>query len=99
MTNSESPASPVWPVAQPHAIHPHATAINADDAIAAIDSGAAAGFLVDYRPGDDPFFYLALANRPPTDIPGKPTRLWGLIGINQPGTDAAGTDINTDGER
>jgi len=91
----------VWRLPQPHvvniggrelvigdvyAIHPHATVVNADAAIAALDTGTATGFQVDYRAGEDPYFYLALANRPPTEIPGKPTRLWGLIGINQPGT-------------
>ncbi len=43
-----------------------------------------------YRPGDDPFFFLALANRPATDIPGKQVRLWGLIDIDQPGVDSRG---------
>lgn len=97
----QAPRFAVWPVAEPHTvtiggrrlvigdvyvIHPRATAVNADAAIAALDAGCAAGFQVHYRPGEDPFFYLTLANRPRTDIPGKPTRLWGLIDINQPGT-------------
>jgi hypothetical protein len=72
-----------------YAIHPRATAVNAEEAIAALDGGTSEGFQVRYRPGDDPYFYLALANRPATDIPGKQVRLWGLIGINQPGIDPA----------
>jgi hypothetical protein len=72
-----------------YAIHPRATAINAPEAIAALDAGTAEGFHVRYRPGDDPFFYLTLANQPATDIPGKHVRLWGLIGIDQPGIESA----------
>jgi hypothetical protein len=44
---------------------PGVAAINADEAIAALDAGTAAGFHVNYRPGGDPYFYLALANRSP----------------------------------
>jgi hypothetical protein len=72
-----------------YAIHPRATATNAEEALAALDAGTAEGFHVRYRPGEDPFFYLALANRPATDVPGKRVRLWGLIGIDQPGVDSA----------
>jgi hypothetical protein len=41
---------------------PSVAAINADEAIAALDAGTAAGFHFNYRPGGDPYFYLALAN-------------------------------------
>jgi hypothetical protein len=52
---------------------PSVAAINADEAIAALDAGTAAGFHVNYRRGGDPYFDLALANRSPADIPVNPS--------------------------
>jgi hypothetical protein len=48
---------------------PSLAAINADEAIALLDARTAAGFHVNYRPGGEPYFYLAVASRSPADIP------------------------------
>jgi hypothetical protein len=52
---------------------PSVAAINADEAIAALDAGTAAGLHLNYRPGGDPYFYLALANRSPAGFPVNPS--------------------------
>jgi hypothetical protein len=52
---------------------PSLAAINADEAIAALDARTAAGFHVNYRPGGEPYFYLAVASRSPADIPVNPS--------------------------
>lgn len=68
-----------------YAAHPQATAINGDEAIAALDSGQGEGFEVRFRPGDDPYFYLTLANQPPKEISQRYLALWSLHGVDQPG--------------
>ncbi|MCV7384401.1 hypothetical protein [Mycolicibacter longobardus] len=89
----------VWPVG-PHTVevagrelvigdvcwvHPQATAINGNEAVAALDSGQAEGFEVRFRPGDDPYFYLTLANRSREEISQRYLALWSLHGVDQPG--------------
>ncbi|WP_198966099.1 hypothetical protein [Mycobacterium shottsii] len=68
-----------------YAVHPAATAINVDAALAALDAGQANGFSVDFRPGDDPYFYLTLADVPRQEIAGRYLAQWTLTGIQQPG--------------
>lgn len=72
---------PVW------VTHPHATAKNGDAAIEALDAGNADKFPVDFRPGDDHYFLLALADRPFKDHLGKPISLWSVIDVEQPDAD------------
>lgn len=57
-------------------MHAKATAVNADEAIAAMDSGQGKGFRVHYRPGDDPYFYLTLATCPPAEVKNRWVALW-----------------------
>ena len=93
------PQSIVWP-AGPHtvaiagreltigdvyALHTQATAINGDEAIAALDAANAEGFEVHFRPGDDPYFYLTLANGTPEQVLTRHLAQWTLYGIDQPG--------------
>ena len=68
-----------------YAVHPAATAINADEAIAALDAGAAQGFQVHFRPGDDPYFYLTLADVSPDEAVRRSLAQWTLYGVDQPG--------------
>ncbi len=93
------PQSIVWPagpyaveiagreltIGDVYAVHPQATAINGHEAIAALDAGHAEGFQVHFRPGDDPYFYLTLANEPPEKIPSRYLAQWTLPGVDQPG--------------
>ena len=67
-----------------YVIHPRATAVNGDEAL---DAGTADNFAVKLVPGDDHFFFLALANKPVTDYVNAPTTLWSLINIEQPDVD------------
>jgi len=67
--------------------HPKATAINGDDAIKALDAGTAEDFAVDFRPGDDQFFLLALADKPFENYIGEQLSLWSLVDVEQPDTD------------
>lgn len=68
-----------------YAVHPAATAINADEAIAALDAGEAQDFEVHFRPGDDPYFYLTLADAPPREVMRRSLAQWTLCGVDQPG--------------
>lgn len=68
-----------------YAVHPQATAINGEKAIAALDAGEAQGFHVHFRPGDDPFFYLTLADVPPDKVHTRLLAQWTLHGVDQPG--------------
>ena len=93
------PQSIVWPagpyaveiaghelaIGDVYAVHPQATAINGDEAIAALDAGDAEGFEVHFRPGEDPYFYLTLANAPPEEIMRRNLAQWTLSGVDQPG--------------
>ncbi|KQH80023.1 hypothetical protein AO501_33920 [Mycobacterium gordonae] len=74
-----------------YAVHTAATAINAEEAIEALEAGRGKGFRVTYRPGDDPFFYVALADGPVSELGGKKIALWSLVGIDQPGVAANDT--------
>lgn len=66
-------------------VHPAATAINADEAIAALDAGQAEGFEVLFRPGDEPYFYLTLADVQEDEVLRRSLAQWTLTGIEQPG--------------
>jgi len=68
-----------------YALHTQATAINGDEAIAALDAGNAKGFEVHFRPGDDPYFYLTLANESPDQVVRRHLAQWTLWGVDQPG--------------
>lgn len=93
------PQSIVWP-AGPHrvtlgdreltigdvyAVHPAATAVNVDEALAALEAGEADGFEVELRPGDDPYFNLTLANAPSAEVMRRSLAQWTLWGIDQTG--------------
>lgn len=67
--------------------HPQAAAINGDAAIEALDAGTADRFAVDFRPGEDHFFLLALADRAFKDHVGQPVSLWSVIDVEQPDAD------------
>lgn len=79
--------------------HPHATVINGAEAVEMLDSGRAEDFRLELRPGDDPFFYLAMPSRM-----GEPTppstewleALWGLPGITQPGENSHSPQVDDD---
>ena len=77
-------ANKTLPIGQVYAVHPKATATNGEEAIAALDAGTATKFPVTFVPGDDHFFFVALANQPIEDYLGKRVTLWGLIDIEQP---------------
>lgn len=84
-----------------YVLHPSATAINADEAVAALDTGEAGGFQVHFRPGDDPYFYLTLADAPPDEVVRRAVSEWTLYGVDQPGvsdadSDAAGGHLGVD---
>ena len=93
------PKSIVWPagpyavpiagreltIGDVYAVHPRATAINADEAIAALDAGEAQEFHVHFAPGDDPYFYLTLADVPPDKVFRRSMAQWTLYGVDQPG--------------
>jgi hypothetical protein len=93
------PRSIVWPagpyavtiggreliIGDVYAVHPAATAINADEAIAALDAGEVEGFEVDFRPGNDPFFYLTFADIPAREVMRRSLAQWTLSGVDQPG--------------
>ncbi|WP_304116024.1 hypothetical protein [Mycolicibacterium bacteremicum] len=95
----QEPQSIVWPAGQytlrlagrelsigdVYALHTQATAVNGDEAIAALDSGSAEGFEVHFRPGDDPYFYLTLANESPAQVLRRQLAQWTLWGVEQPG--------------
>ncbi|MFX1760357.1 hypothetical protein [Rhodococcus sp. As11] len=68
------------------AFHPHAVALNSEEALAALDAGEAKGFKVRFRPGDDPYFYLFKPDRI-RDRQAPELALWSLPGIDQPGVD------------
>jgi hypothetical protein len=38
-----------------------------------------------FRPGDDPYFYLTLADVPPDEAVRRSLSEWSLYGVNQPG--------------
>jgi hypothetical protein len=93
------PQSIVWPagpyaveiagreltIGDVYALHTQATAINGNEAIAALDAANAEGFEVHFRPGDDPYFYLTLANEPPEQVLSRHLAQWTLWGVDQPG--------------
>ncbi|MDM3974745.1 hypothetical protein QRB36_11255 [Mycobacterium marseillense] len=93
------PKSIVWPagpyaveiagreltIGDVYALHTQSIALNGDEAIAALDAGNAEGFEVHFRPGDDPYFYLTLANEPPGDVLRRHLAQWTLWGVDQPG--------------
>lgn len=87
-------AGRVLTIGDVYVVHPEATAINGEEAIAALDAREAANFPVKLRPGNGHYFYLALADRPIEDHYNKPVSLWSLVGIEQPDTAAMleGTD-------
>lgn len=66
-------------------LHKQATPINGDEAIAALEAGNAEGFEVHFRPGDDPYFYLTLANESPDQVLRRQIAQWTLRGVDQPG--------------
>lgn len=70
--------------------HPRATPLNGDAAIEALDRGHGEGFRFRLRPGDDPYFYLAMPQQMPN--PKAPMTEWTLAewslpGITQPGVE------------
>ncbi|MGD1173401.1 hypothetical protein ACKUVQ_08965 [Mycobacterium seoulense] len=67
-----------------YAIDPAAKPVNGAEAIAALDRGEGAGFRVRVRPATNPFFCLALANRPPEALDLRSQALWSLAGVDQP---------------
>lgn len=67
-----------------YVIDPAATPVNGADAIAALDRGEAEDFVVRVRPGENPYFCLALANRPAEELDLRWQALWSLIGVDQP---------------
>ncbi|WP_261879681.1 hypothetical protein [Mycobacterium marinum] len=93
------PQSIVWPagpyaveiagrelvVGDVYALHTQSIAINGAEAIAALDAGNAEGFEVHFRPGDEPFFYLTLANETPDKVLNRHIAQWTLWGVDQPG--------------
>ncbi|WP_395307965.1 hypothetical protein V4U86_21635 [Mycobacterium sp. AMU20-3851] len=70
-----------------HVIHPRATAVNGGDALEALDAGTAENFAVDLVPGDDHYFFLAMADKPVSEYLGAPITLWSLVDIEQPDVD------------
>jgi hypothetical protein len=68
-----------------YAMHPRAIATNGAEAIAALDAGNAQDFQVRFRPGDDTFFYLTLANEAPREVLNRSLAQWTLHGVDQPG--------------
>ncbi|BBY28880.1 hypothetical protein MSEDJ_29760 [Mycolicibacterium sediminis] len=93
------PQSIVWPagpyaveiagreltIGDVYALHTQATAINGDEAIANLDAGNAEGFEVHFRPGDDPYFFITLANDSPDNVLRRHLAQWTLWGVDQPG--------------
>ena len=63
-----------------YAVHPQATAINGDESDRSSDAGDAEDFEVHFRPGDDPYFYLTLANEPPEAILRRSLRAMDSVG-------------------
>jgi hypothetical protein len=102
----QRPRSIVWPagpysvsvagrdmvIGDVYAVHPSATAVNGDDAIAALDAGVAQGFQVEFRPGDDHYFYVTLADVPPDEAVRRAVSEWSLYGVDQP--DTVRTDLD-----
>lgn len=92
------PQSIVWPagpyavkigsrelvIGDVYALHPRAVATNGEEAIAALDAGAGEGFNVHFRPGDDPYFYLTLADVSRDEANRRPVAQWTLYGVDQP---------------
>jgi hypothetical protein len=72
-----------------YVIDPEAMPVNGADAIAALDRGEAEGFVVRVRPAKNPYFCLALANRPAEELDLRWQALWDLIGVDQPGAPLA----------
>ncbi|ETT27859.1 hypothetical protein RR21198_1499 [Rhodococcus rhodochrous ATCC 21198] len=73
--------------------HPRATALNGEEAIEALEAGQGQGFQVHLRPGDDPYFYLAMPrqmNDPTAPMTEWTLAEWSLPGITQPGADDSG---------
>jgi hypothetical protein len=45
----------------------------------------AQGFQVHFAPGDDPYFYVTLADVPPDEVFRRSVAQWTLYGVDQPG--------------
>ncbi|WP_078312384.1 MULTISPECIES: hypothetical protein [unclassified Mycobacterium] len=75
---------PIGPV---YVTHPAARTINGAEAIAALDAGNADGFEVKFEPGNDPYFYVTLADVPKNAVRHRSIAQWTLQGITQPGVD------------
>lgn len=69
-----------------YAVHPQAIVTNGEEAFAALDAGEAQGFHVHFRPGDNPYFYLTLADVSRDEARRRSIAEWTLFGIDQPGT-------------
>ena len=72
-----------------YVLHPEAFVENVAEAMRALDTEAADGFLVRIKPANDKYFYLALADRSLEEHYDQPFYAWGLIGITQPDLPAA----------
>ncbi|MGW5524600.1 hypothetical protein [Gordonia sp. NPDC003950] len=67
--------------------HPRATAVNPEKARAAMKNGTARGRELQLKPGNEPYFYLYLADK--TDSPQDlKVAMWSLPDIDQPGVDS-----------
>ncbi|BBZ38314.1 hypothetical protein [Mycobacterium conspicuum] len=67
-----------------YVIDPAATPVNGAEAIAALDRGEGNGFVVRVRPATNPYFCLALANKPAEELDLRQQAMWSLIGVDQP---------------
>jgi hypothetical protein len=72
-------------IGQVYPVHHAAVPTNPNEAVAALNSAESKGVQVHYRPGDDPFFYLSLADVPADEVFNKVVAEWSLIGVDQPG--------------
>jgi hypothetical protein len=68
-----------------YVVDPAARPANGLEAIDALDRREAEGFIVRVRPVENPYFCLALADRPVESIDLSVQALWNLTGIEQPG--------------
>lgn len=74
------------PIGDVYVAHPQAIAVNGAAAIAALESAEAEGFLVEFRPGEDEYFYVTLADVPSDQAERRSVSEWSLHGITQPNT-------------
>lgn len=73
-------------------VHHAATPVNAEEVITAVKAGKGNGFQIDYKPGDDPYFFVCLANVPHAEVFQKGLAEWSLIGVDQPGPNISTAD-------